>query len=351
MKVQKHSIINFNQFFNDKYKNIENHEKLKTFDLDEINLNFYKNNENKYYSPLMSYYNINSEYLIKNYIENYNEINIEKSNNYIRKDSFNSIEKNIINYKNNIEEKQDSLNKISNNKIELTNDYSQIDNNEIYNQNYYYQGNNINQNNMTINFINNLNFLNPSPNPIFNSMNMINNNNFITMFNNNNNNNNNNNHNNQYNIEMYGKKGWICLFCNNFNYESRNKCNRCKKSKSSKINNKQNSNIEKLNEKNIKKNNFSNFILLNNKQKHFSERLGDWVCFKCKNLNFSFRNFCNRCQLSKEESNNSFMQFNLYNQNILIQNNNIITNNNSINQKNVIDNIVNNHIHEEKLIL
>ena len=45
------------------------------------------------------------------------------------------------------------------------------------------------------------------------------------------------------------------------------------------------------------------------------------------------------------------MQFNLYNQNILIQNNNIITNNNSINQKNVIDNIVNNHIHEEKLIL
>ena len=44
MKVQKHSIINFNQFFNDKYKNIENHEKLKTFDLDEINLNFYKNN-------------------------------------------------------------------------------------------------------------------------------------------------------------------------------------------------------------------------------------------------------------------------------------------------------------------
>ena len=26
---------------------------------------------------------------------------------------------------------------------------------------------------------------------------------------------------------MFGRTGWICNKCNNFNFESRNKCNRC----------------------------------------------------------------------------------------------------------------------------
>ena len=38
------------------------------------------------------------------------------------------------------------------------------------------------------------------------------------------------------------------------------------------------------------------------KNKVFVEREGDWICAKCKNLNFSFRTFCNRCKISKEES-------------------------------------------------
>jgi len=37
-----------------------------------------------------------------------------------------------------------------------------------------------------------------------------------------------------------------------------------------------------------------------------SERAGDWVCVKCKNNNFSFRVVCNRCQLSKIESDKLF---------------------------------------------
>ncbi len=37
-------------------------------------------------------------------------------------------------------------------------------------------------------------------------------------------------------------------------------------------------------------------------KKPFVERLGDWACLKCKNLNFSFRLACNRCQLSKLEN-------------------------------------------------
>ena len=38
------------------------------------------------------------------------------------------------------------------------------------------------------------------------------------------------------------------------------------------------------------------------KMKPFSERTGDWICQKCKNLNFAFRHECNRCKTLKKES-------------------------------------------------
>jgi len=38
------------------------------------------------------------------------------------------------------------------------------------------------------------------------------------------------------------------------------------------------------------------------KKSHFVERQGDWICTRCKNLNFSFRIVCNRCKISKVES-------------------------------------------------
>lgn len=41
------------------------------------------------------------------------------------------------------------------------------------------------------------------------------------------------------------------------------------------------------------------------KHKPFTERAGDWVCSKCKNLNFAFRTMCNRCHLQKSESEKS----------------------------------------------
>ena len=45
------------------------------------------------------------------------------------------------------------------------------------------------------------------------------------------------------------------------------------------------------------------------KKKPFVERVGDWVCIKCKNLNFSFRVVCNRCQLPKAESDKMFESY------------------------------------------
>lgn len=29
------------------------------------------------------------------------------------------------------------------------------------------------------------------------------------------------------------------------------------------------------------------------------EKFGDWVCFKCRNINFSYRTNCNRCNIAK----------------------------------------------------
>ena len=35
------------------------------------------------------------------------------------------------------------------------------------------------------------------------------------------------------------------------------------------------------------------------KAKKGGERSGDWICQKCSNHNYSFRSFCNRCNLSQ----------------------------------------------------
>ena len=45
-----------------------------------------------------------------------------------------------------------------------------------------------------------------------------------------------------------------------------------------------------------------------NKKKSFVEREGDWPCYRCKNINFSFRDKCNKCQLLKEESEKQYIE-------------------------------------------
>lgn len=80
----------------------------------------------------------------------------------------------------------------------------------------------------------------------------------------------------EYLVEMFGRRGWICKLCNNFNYETRVKCNRC--------------GILKKPKK-----------LIEIKQRSEDERNkeGDWNCIHCKNLNYSFRTICNRCKIPK----------------------------------------------------
>ena len=37
------------------------------------------------------------------------------------------------------------------------------------------------------------------------------------------------------------------------------------------------------------------------KTRPFTERTGDWICKNCKNLNFAFRNECNKCKMPKKD--------------------------------------------------
>jgi hypothetical protein len=206
---------------------------------------------------------------------------------------------------------------------------------------------------------------------------------------------------------MYGKTGWICSMCKNFNYESkhfynplvRSKCNRCGKpqarphtdniikqpfgfeggripdpfckNRQEYLDLEEDSHMTAPNSNNNTPFMFGNNYSSNessksdpsqddinnpgcnkqssadskkNKKKPFVERVGDWVCIKCKNLNFSFRMICNRCQLPKLESDKLFEQYmkNLMNYvklNEMFQNQ-ILTNNNGVN--NNVNNNVNN---------
>ena len=82
-----------------------------------------------------------------------------------------------------------------------------------------------------------------------------------------------------YTIEMFGKRGWICENCYNFNYETRKRCNRCHIIKFAK---------KVKNEKNL----FP-------KRKKIIKYKYDWRCIYCGNLNYSFRKVCNLCQSEK----------------------------------------------------
>jgi hypothetical protein len=143
----------------------------------------------------------------------------------------------------------------------LPNNYNILNGNNFTNNQMFFNGNNyikpINQINLNFNQINTFN----------NNMNYFNFNNgqqrrkIID----------------EYTLEMFGRVGWICEQCNNFNYETRNKCNRC--------------HIKKLPKRVIKERSSQG-------GRNDSHKF-DWICNNCKNFNYSFRIICNRCKLKK----------------------------------------------------
>ena len=217
-------------------------------------------------SLMFSYFNDSHCYLNQKYSEN-NAIFLN-SNNFIRKDSL---------CPNNDEEEYSEENESE----DEDNEYNQLNANGVYNQQYINHSNNskLPLFRLTLNQQFNLmtqNQIKQQQRPRFNSGNFTmvpNTFNFLS----------------PYQVEMYGKKGWVCTQCNNFNYDTRNKCNRSHAARGGKKNKKNSSN------------------------RQFSERVGDWVCFNCKNLNFSFRTVCNRCQLSKEESEDMVSKYQMNN--------------------------------------
>ena len=81
-----------------------------------------------------------------------------------------------------------------------------------------------------------------------------------------------------YSLVMFGRKGWICIYCSNFNYDSRKKCNRCQIIKTPKR-------VEDyLNEE---------------KNKNDTNKKNLWYCIYCGNYNYAFRIICNRCRMKK----------------------------------------------------
>jgi hypothetical protein len=123
--------------------------------------------------------------------------------------------------------------------------------------------------------------------------------------------------------------GWVCSFCQNYNFYGRVKCNRCSKAKNKDDWEGKPQHIIRKELKARKKNDENNMNNMNKMKlkKHIqlikvqqievppseaqtsegnnmlnAEKVGDWVCFSWSNLNFSFRKIWNRCEISREES-------------------------------------------------
>ena len=90
--------------------------------------------------------------------------------------------------------------------------------------------------------------------------------------------------------KQQGKAGWVCIGCDNFNFEQRKKCNYCKKERSSTVIGIKG---QEINEFMQSSGIYVPVAMKSNSR--FVVRDGDWKCKKCKNVNFSFRVSCNRC--------------------------------------------------------
>ena len=251
--------------------------------------NFFKNNIFQYYYSTIEYL---KKYYFKSYM-NYNINNISKKNtlNIYNVSYINTLNSNIKidnniknnNFINNDKDKKSNFiyNNINGNDKNKTNgsnknlvveeeekinafSKTEINNNKL---NSYFESNTKSNNNEFKNLIININCPSFKPSNLKNkeNKNIISESNIISNKVENKNGKENELAEDEYSIIMFGKKGWVCSLCNNFNYEARIKCNRCKSLKNPKkiVN---------------KKSKISNELNLNN-----NEENNDWICSKCKN--------------------------------------------------------------------
>ena len=320
---ETNKILTKNKIMNDSEGNFKSSKKNKNF-LRKQDIKENNNYENKclpdyfFKNNIFQYYYSTIEYMKKYYNfymnRDYNN-SISKNNNYLNKKNYNICENNInsissysktsnINENNNMKNtifinnyEDKKINFIFNKNVNLKNktseSFNNLSNKDTKKINAFSKeivsNNNLNSNNNEFkNLIININC--PSFKPCNFKNNENNSNNYIksesNIFSNQVENVSKGKENDlekeeEYSIKMFGKKGWICVLCNNFNFETRAKCNRCKASKNPKkiVNTKC-----KIKNKNNQNNDDEN---------------NDWICSKCQNLNYSFRTICNRCKAPK----------------------------------------------------
>ena len=239
--------------------NIKSKANIKIDDIEIINEGYLKNKELKFDN-----YFFNQKFNLFRAQNNYNNFknktnNKQSQNNYIENECINKDNK----IKNNILAKNDLYNKSNINSLNLSHQLNEMNTN----QTSFFNNNNFNlyMNNKIIYYNNCINLGEPNNNS-HNTKNNINNN-------------------NNYAITMFGKIGWICRLCNNFNFESRCICNRCKAIKTPKT------------KEEIIKERKSGKIL----NKRIKNKKKDWLCLNCQNINFSFRKKCNRCHIQRKK--------------------------------------------------
>ena len=105
--------------------------------------------------------------------------------------------------------------------------------------------------------------------------------------------------------------GWECNKCQNYNFKGRKACYRCKKAKGTDDNEGKPEHMTKPKKgRKVRKDeaatNENSSVEFNrvkkDKKAGNQERVGDWVCQRCFNHNFSFRDTCNMCYMSQIES-------------------------------------------------
>ena len=327
------------------FDRISKNSKIKNF----LSNDLVKNLEN--FSPTQSYLSVGSQF---NNLT-LNEIETEKKNDdfsdlispinlynskHFRYDNNNleqKAEKSIIQLISPANNDKQAFDFSKNNFLPRKNDLKNVDNKNEININYYANNININNNNyynIQINDQNDKISIKENNNDIeFNKNYSINNNgsNYHNLKVNNKMNNNLMNR-----MENFPNKQYI-----NYNLIPQNSFNNFNNFQQSASNNYKDQ-IPITNQVNKTKVNITNFNneRIEKKKRQFTEREGDWVCMKCRNLNFSFRVICNRCQVLKSESEIMYLQHinnlnNLNRQNDILQsqifNHNLIHTKNSFN--------------------